>query len=221
MKRIVLVLAAATAALAAFGAVARAGIVFPYPNSTISATRINLVGRDPGAPGDQADSTAAFAKVTVTVRDVANNPVPNVSVVLDYSGCTSDLKFSSTTSYHHTLLRDCRLYEVEGYTDASGTVQFVVIGARGGDTPHLPGCMIVFADSYLIGRLGVGAYDQNGVNGLTLADLGLWAADYFAATNPDRSDYNGDGVVTLADLSMWAGAYFANHSPASAASYCP
>ena len=198
---------------------AYAGIVSPG-NSTVGATRINLVGFNSASSGDQADSVSTGAKLTVTVRDIANNPIAGVPVVVDFSGCTSDVKIASTQSYHAEAAT-CAAATVQGYTTTNGTVSFVVIGGRSAATAHAAGCAKVYADSYLLGSLGVGTYDQNNTGGLTLADLGLWGTDYFGGSNPDRSDYDGNATVSLADLGLWGVAYFGGHSPNSGAVLCP
>jgi len=199
-----------------FGVVAAyAGIVSPG-NCTISAARINLVGQNNAAPGDKADSVATGAKITITVRDIGNSPIAGIPVVIDFSGCTSDIKVASTQSYH-AQTTGCATATVQSYSTTNGTVSFVIIGGRSAAVAHAVNCAKAYADSYLLSpSLGVGAYDENNAGGVTLADLGLWGTDYFGGANPDRSDYNGAGGVTLADLGLWGSTYFGGRSAASA-----
>jgi uncharacterized membrane protein affecting hemolysin expression len=68
--------------------------------------------------------------------------------------------------------------------------------------------------------LGVGVYDLNG-GGVTLADLGAWAKDYFGAASPDRADYDGNGLVSLSDLGAFTECFFDHRSVASPATLCP
>jgi hypothetical protein len=79
-----------------------------------------------------------------------------------------------------------------------------------GDTP----CAQVWADGVLIGRLRVKACDQDGMNGVSPADLSLFLSDRFrstcghypradCATYRSRSDLNDDGRIDVADLSLF------------------
>jgi hypothetical protein len=85
---------------------------------------------------------------------------------------------------------------------------------------HAPGAGKVWADGVLLGTMGVGSYDQNGVAGVTGADLSRWLGDFVSLAHPDRSDYNASGTVTGADLSLWLGVFVSLASNASSASYC-
>ncbi len=213
--------AAATAALLLVASVAFAGV----PSATFSsvgANRINLVGSFSGATDalNAADSAAAGAKLTITVRDLGSNPVAGSNVVLDFSSCTSDVKIGSAQSYHAETV-GCAGATVSNYSNASGVVTFAVIGGRTGTSPHSAGCAKVYADGVLLGSIGVGTYDQNNGAGVTLVDLSGWVADYLSGFNQDRSDYNGAGGVTLVDLSNWVATYLAGKSNTSAATLCP
>jgi hypothetical protein len=202
-----------------FGAaVAYAGVPSPV-NSTIPA-RINLVGVDAGT--SLADSLPAGAKVTVTVRDLANAPIPNSSVVIDFTGDLSDTRIGDTQVYQG-LTANCGTHGISALTDAAGVATFVVVG--GGKNPagaaHPASAGTVYADGVNLGPINVGFYDMDGVGGVALPDLSRWSADYFGATNPERADYDNIGGVQLPDLSLWAGMYFAGKSNLSAATYCP
>jgi hypothetical protein len=201
-----------------FGAVAAfAGIVSPA-NCTVGATRINLVGFNAAASGDQADSTASLSKLTITVRDLVNSPIAGVPVVLDFSGCTSDVKVASTQSYH-AQTAGCSTATVQGYTTSNGTVSFVVIGGRSAATAHAAGCAKVYADSYLLGSLSVGTFDQNNIGGMTLADVSYFWGDVASGSFHDRTDINGDGILSLADVAYGWGAN--GHFNTSGAVLCP
>jgi hypothetical protein len=189
-------------------------------NSTISGNRINLGGFNPGTAGDQNDHCSPGTTITVTVRDIGNNPIPGIAVVLDFSPASSDLKLALTQSFMGETV-DCATARVSNVTDALGRVTFAVRGSRVPGPAHAPGSVRVFADNYLLGNLSAGLYDQDGANGVSLPDLGLWGADYFSSTNPDRSDYNGNGLVSLADLSLFSACYFSGCSSASGPSACP
>jgi hypothetical protein len=115
----------------------------------------------------------------------------------------------------------CQYSYVQNFTDAQGIARFAVRGSRIPGAAHAPNKVKVYADSYLAGTLSAGTYDLDGANGISLADLGLWATDYFNGTNPDRCDYNGTNGVTLADLALFSAAYFSNCSSASGPTTCP
>lgn len=204
-----------------FGAaVAYAGVPSPG-NSTIPA-RVNLVGGDAGS--STADGGPLYALVTVTVRDLAANPIANSSVVLDFSGMVSDTRIGDTSSQLYPgVVANCGTHGISSLTNVSGVATFVVMG--GGKSPvgaaHAIGAGKVYADGVLLGSLNVGLYDLNGQDGVTLADLSLWSADYFSSTNPDRANYDQIGGVDLLDLSVWGGAYFGGGSNVSSATYCP
>jgi hypothetical protein len=202
-------------------AAAYAGVVSPG-NCSVGGTRINLVGFNSAAPGDKADSVSTNAKITITVRDVSNNPIPGIPVVLDFSGCVSDVKVASSASQsYHAIATGCATATVQGYSTANGTVSFVVVGGRSAATSHAVGCAKVYADSYLLGSISVGTYDQNNAGGVNGADLSLFGIDLFGGLNPDRSDYNGDLVVNGADLSLFGACLFGGRSGSSGATLCP
>lgn len=210
------------AVLAACGVLFGAAVAFagvPSPaNSTIGA-RINLVGVDAGT--SLPDSAALFGKYSVTVRDLANNPIANSSVVLDFNSMVSDVQIGDTQPYQG-VTANCGTHTVNALTDAAGVVNFVVQG--GGKTPagapHAALVGKVYADGVLLGSLAVGTYDMDGGGGVQLGDLSRWAADFFGP-KPERSNYNNDVTVDLLDLSVWAGVFFSGKSNASAATYCP
>jgi hypothetical protein len=213
------------AMLAACGVVFGAAVAFagvPSPTFSTIPERINLVGADAGT--STADAGPLYALVTVTVRDLGANPIANSSVVLDFSGDVSDTRVGDALSQLYPgVVANCGTFGVSSLTDALGVATFVVMG--GGKNPtgvaHAAGAGKVYADGVLLGSINVGMYDLNGQDGVTLADLSLWSADYFSAANPDRANYDQVGGVDLLDLSVWGGTYFAGGSNVSSAAYCP
>lgn len=213
------------AILAACGVVFGAAVAFagvPSPGNSTIPGRINLVGIEAGLM--VADAGAFGATVTVTVRDLGNNPIANSSVVLDFSGATSDVRIGDgANQLYPGVVANCATYGVSSLTNVAGVATLVVVG--GGQSPvgaaHAVGAGKVYADGVLLGNFSMGLYDLNGADGVTLADLGLWSGDYFGATNPDRADYDGLGGVDLVDLATWSGTYFAGQSNISATTYCP
>ncbi len=217
------------ACAALLGAVAAyAGIVSPGNCSVTRsengavATRINLVGYNSAGPaGSQADSLELNSKIVVTVRDISNNPIAGVPVVLDFSGCTGDVKIGNFQSFHQ-ITTGCATATVQGYSTANGTATFTVVGGHTGSVAHLAGCAKVYADAYLLSSLGVGTFDQTNTGGFTLADIGFFWADVLGGLNPDRSDLDGNGFVTLADIgNAWVANLHAASFNASSAVLCP
>ena len=210
------------AVLAACGVLFGAAVAFagvPDPINSTVQSRINLVGVDAGS--GNANGAAAGATFTVTVRDLAANPIANSSVVLDFSLDLSDTRIADTQPFAG-LTTNCGTHGVSALTDAGGVATFVVVG--GGTSvlgaAHANNCK-VFADGVLLGTTHVGYYDQDGVGGVAIPDLSRWAADFFGGTNPERSDYDDAGGVAVPDLSLWSATFFAGLSNQSAATYCP
>lgn len=209
------------AALAACGALFGAAVAFagvPSPgNSTIPA-RINLVGHSIGT--GQPDGAQAASSVTVTVRDLGNNPIANSSVVFDFSGCVSDTRIGDTQPYAG-LTANCGTHGISGLTDVTGVATFVVEGGGIAGAPkHAFGAGKIYADGVLLGSVNVGLYDLNGLTGVDGLDLSLFGADLFSAGQEDRADYDNSGTVDGLDLSVFGAALFGT-SQASAATYCP
>jgi hypothetical protein len=194
----------------------------PSPGNSTIPTRINLVGFDFAT--STPDGAALNATQTVTVRDLANNPISNSSVVLDFSGCTSDLRTSDGTApVYATLTVNCTGHSVRALTNGSGVASFAVIG--GGlsvvGPKHAVGCAKVFADGVLLGSIGVGIYDEDGAGGVGASDLSRFGSDFVGGTNPDRSDFDGNASVGASDLSAFGGVFVAGKSNSSAGAYCP
>jgi hypothetical protein len=200
-------------ATVAFAGVPSAG------NSTIPA-RINLVGYNVGS--GLADVTAAGAVVSVTVRDLANNPIPNSSVVLDFTGVLSDTRIDDSQAYYAGLTANCGSHSVIALTNGSGVATLAVVGGglAAAGPAHAAGAAKVWADGVLLGPLSVGTYDENGAAGVGGADLSRFLADFVAGTHPDRSDFNGAAGVGGADLSLWLAVFVSGASNTSSSSYC-
>ncbi len=199
-----------------------AGARIIVPGSIVlSATHINLVGRiaDASVPGGwRVDSTTFGAKLTVTVYSQYGYPLPGCPVLIDFSGCTSDLRVASWQGYHDASTY-CPTPYVQGFTTLNGTVSFVIAGAAVSRNDHPAGCAAVYADSYPGGHLAVAAYDQDGIGGMTLADIALVWGDLMTNRWPERSDFDGNGYVTLSDVGYaWT---VAVHPFDSCPTYCP
>jgi len=204
-------------------AAAFAGVVSPgncVVGSGVGVQRINLVGYNSGAPGDKADSVSTLAKLQVLVRDISNNPIAGIPVVIDFSGCTSDVKIGSTQSYHAQTI-GCATATIQGFTTTNGTVNFAVVGGHGAGASHAGGCAQVYADSYLLTSINVGTYDENNTSGVNGVDLSAFGGDLFGGLNPSRSDFNNDASVNGLDLSIEGNVLFSGRSNTSSSVLCP
>lgn len=209
------------AAFAACGVILGAAVAFagvPSPGNSTIPVRVNLVGHDIGT--GQPDGAQAFSSVTVTVRDLGNNPIANSSVVIDFSGCVSDTRLGDTQPFAG-LTANCGTHGISALTDVAGVATFVIEGGGNASAPaHASGAGKVYADGVLLGSINVGLYDLNGLTGVDGLDLSLFGADLFSVGTEDRADYDNSGTLDGLDLSVFGAALFGT-SNASAATYCP
>jgi hypothetical protein len=202
---------------------AMAGV--PSPQNSLLPARINLVGWD--AVSTTVDGAAPGATVSVTVNDLGNNPINGSSVVLDFTGCTADIRFGDQVSQLYAgLTVNCGGHTVRAYTDVTGTATFAIIGggpaAPPGASHHLTGCVGVYADGVLLGNMTVGTYNAAGARDVGAADLFLFGQDFLNyATTADRSDFDNDGTVGAGDLFLFGQVFLNAKSNQSASSYCP
>lgn len=188
-------------------------------NSTFP-THINLVGWDDGS--GLADHAAG--QFEFVIRDMWGYTMPGIMVCLEASpGLLAEYRIAQDP-HDPNLHVECGAHCVWTCADYGGIARFTLIGG-GRFVPPPPGQDVsfkVYFDSINTNvHVPVAAFDLNGLDGITLADLSRFSADYFAALNPTRTDYDGDHAVTLLDLSLWGAAYFGGASNRSAESYCP
>ena len=165
-------------------------------NSTIPGM-IRLVGHDGrGTP----DPIGLF---TVTVRDLANDPVRGAKVDVDFSSCP-DALLSSVQESGITVV--CAARTVSAFTDAAGRVTMSLIGSARSGLPA-NGPAKIYADGVLLGSVDVSMFDLDGSDGVHGSDLAAWAADFVSGTNPARSNFDGVGLVGGGDLAWWAGVF--------------
>jgi hypothetical protein len=211
-------------------ATAMAGV--PDPANSSKPVRVSVLGTQTG----NADPNAAFP---VVVRDLANNPIPSSSVVIDLVNCT-DTRISNQTANIAGQTVDCALKTVRALTDATGSVTMSVLGAAmnpsGASAPGPgAGCVRIFADGVLLGTATALVFDQNGgsipgSDGVEISDLSRWLVDFgsFGAGGPyvGRSDYNhiaSPGNIGIDDLSAWLVRFGAGTSASGTFSlgFCP
>ena len=178
----------------------------PSPTNSTAPACISLVGSSAGV----IDVAGQF---TVTVRDLANVPINNSLVVVDFSGATG-LTLCNTGAFAGVTL-DCGTQTARAFTGAGGTVTFRIAGHAnnsGNQAPYQPyNDGKIFADGVLLRSPTVRAFDHN-ASGMGAADLSAWLADFFGPNNPSRSDYDCTGNLGAADLSAWLAVFFASGS---------
>ena len=210
-----------TFAFAALVSLAAAPIVSattPEPPNASVPCQIQFVGLS----GGTADPSGDFS---VVVRDLAQNPIAGATVVIDFNTCM-DLRLASVQP-HPGVIVDCMsgpVGTVQATTDATGTALFRIVGGARNTTGAVPGagfkCAGVYADGVFLGRVNVGAFDQNAVGGVNPTDVSLWLADLFSGAYFGRSDFDCSQSLTPVDLSWVLSVSINGLSGASAAAYC-
>jgi len=199
-------------ALALLAGSAQAKLAYP-PNCEVPPVLV-LVGRDAAGTPDP------LGEFRVVARDIANIPMMNCMVVVDFNTC-EDARFS--TDQQPTAIAYCpyRSVSATGYTDLQGATSLRVVGRADHSMPASSEPRLrVYVDGVPIGYVRVAALDHDG-GGVGATDLALWVEDFFAGSHPARSDYDGDGTVGATDLAIWAGAFFAAGSRHGGEPDCP
>jgi len=206
-KATLLTVAGLVAASASF-----AGVPSPA-NSTVPAC-VPVVGSSLGV----VDAAGA---ISITVRDLANNPLVGASVVIDISNAT-DVAICSDQLDAGALV-NCAAKTTRKFTDALGQVSFTVIGGSNGsgNAASLMNAGRIYANGVLIGSPTVSAYDLDGANGVAINDLSAWLTDFGSGIQYGRSDYDCSGSVSINDLSLWLTLFGTAASQESCAIACP
>jgi hypothetical protein len=185
---------------------------WPPANSTIPG-HVTLVCLGPAGPD------IVLGRCSVTLRDLANNPVMGSVVTFDFSNCF-DMRIAAD-QHDPRLTVNCATRTVSAMTDLNGVALFTVIGTGIGGPASPSSALKIYADGVLLGGVSVAVLDRDGVGGLTGMDLAQWAGDLWAGTNPARADLDGNGVVNGGDLSRFAAAFFNGNNVLSAGTICP
>ena len=160
-----------------------------------------------------------MGQMICTIRDLTNIPVPGSVVTVDFTDCT-DLAIASD-QHDPRVFVNCGPRTVSAVTGVNGQARFTLIGTGTPGPAHASHSLRIYADGVLMGSLGVGVFERDGVGGLTLADLAYWAQDYFSGVYRERADLDGIANVSLLDLSWWSTAYFNGNNVIPAGPYCP
>ena len=202
-------------ALALFLAAGPAFANTPGGTNCIVPSHIHLVASDGAQPA------VAFGEFEVIVRDLANNPVPGASVVVDLSAL-SDLKLCSAQSAPGVLL-DCANQRVSAIADAEGKVRVTLLGGSNGagQAGSTVQVALIYANGTLIGTPPVSAYDLDGSAGLGGGDMSVFLGDFGSGIDWSRSDFDGSGTLGGGDLSFWLAAFGSGTQIVSCAATCP
>lgn len=175
----------------------------PPPSNSTVPTLIRLVGHTGGVADDR---TGAFS---VTVRDLASNPIEGSRVVVDFAAA-SDLQLCPDAA-HPGLVVNLVARTVSAFTDADGIARFTILGGSSGAAASERGTVRVFADGVLltptnnITGMVCAAPDLDGSGGVGANDIGQFLADFVTALPWQRSDLDGTGYVGANDLSQLLG----------------
>ena len=183
-------------------------------NSTVPGL-IRLVGASGGVPD------AAAGQFTIVARDLANNPMSGVVVVLDLSNCP-DLEICSDP-LDPTAVTNCPAKTIQKLTNIQGQATFTVLGSSmgSGHASSLAGSAKVFARGVLLALPSVASFDLDGSGGVGAGDLSVWLSDFGSGVPYERSDFDGSGTIGAADLSEWLGVFGAGGSAQSCGASCP
>jgi hypothetical protein len=197
--------AALATLLAAAPAVARADD--PGAPNSIYPEHIRLTGHDGAGVSDPR------GRFTVTIRNVAFDPLPGITVTIDVSGA-QDLRLCATPALPG-LTVDCVARTVSGVTNAQGQVEFAIFGwaentgngmGSGAGAARIraytgpcctPGGVVV-----LDAPLSVSACDQSGGDGVNSLDISRFLADFGAGGYPARSDHDHSGFLGITDFAV-------------------
>ena len=212
-SRLMLTLVPALAAMLVAASASASGI--PSPTNSTVPVAIRLVG----AQGTTADAVAG--QFTIVLRTLANNPLINALVALDFSQCP-DLEFCPDQLDANATVM-CAARAVRKFTDSQGQVQFVILGhSHGPATADMALERVnIFGNGALVGTPEASAFDLDGVGGVGANDLSVWLSDFGSGLKPTRSDYDASGDIGAGDLSIWLGVFAAGGSIQSCASSCP
>jgi hypothetical protein len=198
-------------------ALASPGVVCLQNGNTVSPACISLVGTAGGVPAH------SFGQFQVVVRDVANNPCPGATVVVDLSACP-DLHLCADQRDPDAIV-NCATKTVRKLTAADGTVRFTLLGGSSGtgNAVELLAAGKIYANGTLIGSPTVSAYDLDGTGGVTINDLSVWITDFGTFGNPafGRSDFDCSGGVGINDMSVWLSAFGSGAQIESCGATCP
>ena len=176
---------------------------------------ITLVGSNGLVP---AAGAGAFE---VVVRDLANNTVAGIPVVIDLSPC-ADLELCAD-QMDPAVTVDCPAKTVRKLSNAAGVAQFTILGGSNGagHASTLLNGGRIFVGGVLIKLPTVSALDLDGASGLGAGDLSAWLTDFGSGQPYGRSDYDCSGNLGAGDLSLWLSVFASGTITSSCGASCP
>ncbi len=197
----------------------------PCPQFCLIPQFINVAGTSGGI----TDPTAAFS---VIVRDCAANPIPNVTVEVDFMGCP-DTRLCNINVPNQQV--NCFTRVVKAVTDGTGRARFDIPGSGrnlGGSPGAGSNCAVIRANGLALGHTTVVVNDQNGGSGtpnpgMDVTDLTAWLIDYGTGVYYGRSDYSGlygldVYVLSVVDLAKFLAAFGTGYSAQGCPTFlCP
>ena len=176
----------------------------PTCGNCTAPSLIPLVTRDALNDPDLIDFGTQSPTLTISVRDLGNNPLNNASVVIDLGNVT-DLQLCADQQDLDALV-NCTAKTIRKFTDVTGIVHFTVLGGGKGAVPAtgLAGGRI-YVNGILISSPTVATCDLNGINGIDAFDKAILLSDInaFPGQARGRSDENGDNAVNAFDVAVW------------------
>jgi hypothetical protein len=210
-------LTAVLIALTAQANPARCGLPEPDPaNAECPGPCIKVVGHD-GAVGDP------IGQYCITLRDFNNVPVPNSTVIVDFSNC--DIQLCADQKDPGVIV-DCVSQTLRKFSDVNGVACFRVIGRRrNADCAPKPNpCVEAFWEGTFLCALYAPAFDlvnEPGV-GLSGTDLSEFLHLFFdCGVYLSAIDYNCNDSIDGDDFSQFLTAFFAQGSVLGCDSKCP
>lgn len=201
-------------ALALLMCAAPAGADIWWPANSTIPSRIMVVGWNGTSPD------AATGQFSVTVRDLANNPVVGSTVTLDLSS-QSEVRLASN-QLDAAASTHCAQRTVSKLTDAAGVVTFTLMGVgSNGSAPAGDLRLKIYADGFLLGQPLLSVLDLDGTNGAGANDFSLWLSDFGSGLYCGRGDYDGNLSLGANDLSVMLGAMGTGGSAMSPPLLCP
>ena len=142
------------------------GIAMAGPPNAANSTfpsLINILDPTGGVP----DPDGSFV---IIVRDASNNPLPGVTVFVDFSGAPD---VSLSNAQPGATLVSCVPPVVSAVTDNNGVASFNIVGAVASQTNNWSptSTASIRAGSTPLGTTQVKAFDLDGVDGMTVNDL--------------------------------------------------
>jgi len=187
----------------------------PSPANSTTPACVTLVGSDGNL------TASPVGEFSVIFRDLANNPVPNLLIDVDFS-LVPEL-FIAAHQPDPALLVDCAGKKVSKRTDVNGRADFCIVGASTDAFPPstlLGGCRI-YAGGTLIASPTASAFDLDGRDGVGAGDLFEFLNDFVTGLNYGRSDFDCSGSIGAGDLALWLRAFASGTQLVSAAVACP